>query len=42
MSPTTHLNEANACDRSKEELLNAGTETEIDALTRKLRVICDH
>jgi len=34
--------EANACHQAKEELLKAQTETEINALTRKVQVICDH
>jgi outer membrane lipoprotein SlyB len=34
--------EANACHQAKEELLNAKTENEVNALTRKVQVICDH
>jgi len=34
--------EANACDQAKEELLKASTEADINALTRKVQVICDH
>ncbi|GEM_PF-1853738 len=34
--------EANACDQAKEELLKAKTEADINALTRKVQVICDH
>lgn len=34
--------EADACHRAKEELLNARTETETNALIRKVQVICDH
>jgi outer membrane lipoprotein SlyB len=35
-------NEATACDRAMEELLQARKEQEIDALIRKVRVLCDH
>jgi outer membrane lipoprotein SlyB len=34
--------EANACHQAKEELLKANTEADINALTRKVQVICDH
>ena len=34
--------EANACHQAKEELLKARTEADINALTRKVQVICDH
>ncbi|HHH44236.1 MAG TPA: hypothetical protein ENK49_08870 [Gammaproteobacteria bacterium] len=34
--------EANACHQAKEELLKAKTEADINALTRKVQVICDH
>lgn len=34
--------EANACHEAKEELLKAQKESEINALTRKVQVICDH
>lgn len=34
--------EANACHQAKEELLKAKTESDINALTRKVQVICDH
>lgn len=34
--------EANSCHQAKEELLKAQTESEINALTRKVQVICDH
>jgi len=33
--------EANACDQAKEELLQARGEADINALTRKVQVICD-
>lgn len=36
------LNEATACDRAMEELLQAEKEQEINALIRKVRVLCDH
>jgi len=34
--------EANACHQAKEDLLKAGSERDINALTRKVQVICDH
>jgi len=34
--------EADACHQAKEELLKATTEADINALTRKVQVICDH
>jgi len=34
--------EANACHQAKEELLKASNEADINALTRKVQVICDH
>ena len=34
--------EANSCHQAKEELLKAQKESEINALTRKVQVICDH
>ena len=34
--------EASACDQAKEELLKAKTESDINAMTRKVQVICDH
>jgi len=34
--------EADACHQAKESLLKARTEADINALTRKVQVICDH
>ena len=34
--------EANACDQAKEEMLRAQTVEEVNALIRKVQVICDH
>ena len=34
--------EASACDQAKEELLQSKNEGDIDALTRKVQVICSH
>jgi hypothetical protein len=34
--------DAAACHQAKEELLKAETEKEIDAYSRKARILCDH